>query len=82
MAIGSIVTKYINIPVFIISFAFGIFAVYTTLPDVKKIIVYPSPENVSHIQYKDKANQCFRFEEKKISCPKKSSDIFKIPAQT
>ena len=82
MAIVSIVTKYVNIPVFIISFAFGIFAVYTTLPETKKIIVYPSPENVSHIQYKDKANHCFKFKETKVTCPKKTSDIFKIPVQT
>lgn len=77
----SVVTKYINIPVFIISFAFGVFAVYTTLPDTKKIIVYPSPENVSHVQYKDKANHCFRYNESKIACPAKNTDIFKIPVQ-
>ena len=82
MAIFSVVTKYINIPIFIISFAFGVFAVYTTLPDMKKIIVYPSPENVSHIQYKDKANQCFRFNETKVNCQKKNTNIFKIPPQT
>jgi hypothetical protein len=82
MAIFSVVTKYINIPVFIISFAFGIFAVYTTLPDTKKIIVYPSPENVSHVQYKDKADNCFRFNEIKMNCPRKSTDTFKIPVQT
>lgn len=78
----SVVTKYINIPVFIISFAFGIFAVYTTLPDTKKIIVYPSPENIPHVQYKDKANNCFRYNEMKIACPTKKSDIFRIPVQT
>lgn len=78
----SVVTKYINIPVFIISFAFGIFAVYTTLPDTKKIIVYPSPENVSHVQYKDKADHCFRYNESKITCPTKNTDIFKIPVQS
>ena len=61
--------KYINISVFIISFAIGIFAVYTTLPDKKQIIVYPSPDNVQHIQYKDKAGNCFQFVETKISCP-------------
>jgi hypothetical protein len=82
MSILSSITKYINIPVFIISFAFGIFAVYTTLPDTKTIIVYPSPENVPHVQYKDKANHCFHFEEKKVACPVKTTEIFKIPIQT
>jgi len=65
----SILTKYINIPVFIISFAFGIFAVYVTLPDTKRILVYPSPDNIGLIQYKDKSDNCFRFRETSVACP-------------
>jgi hypothetical protein len=74
-------SKYINIPVFLVSFAFGVFAVYVTLPDIKKIMVYPSPDNVDYIQYKDKANNCFRFEEKKVKCPVQEKMISRIPVQ-
>lgn len=74
------ITKYINLPVFIVSFAFGVFAVYVTLPETKTIIVYPSPETASTVQYKDKANHCFRFDETKVRCSKDNNSL-KIPAQ-
>jgi hypothetical protein len=77
----SILTKYVNIPVFLISFAFGVFAVYVTLPDVKKIMVYPTPENIDYIQYKDKANNCFRFRESKVKCPIQEKMISEVPVQ-
>ena len=73
--------KYINLPVLIISFAIGIFAVYITVPDKKKIMVYPSPDNVQYIQYKDKAGNYFQFRESKQKCPKDAKDISKIPTQ-
>jgi hypothetical protein len=73
--------KYINFPVFLLSLAFGIFAVYITLPDTRKIFVYPTPENVSLLQYKDKADTCFTFKQKEITCPKSESEITRIPAQ-
>ena len=74
--------KYINVPVFVISFAFGMFAVYVTMPDTKKIMVYPSPDNIDSIQYKDKAENCFQFKQTSISCPTNKNDIYKIPAQS
>jgi hypothetical protein len=77
----SFISKYINFPVFIISFAFGMFAIYVTMPDTRKIMVYPSPDNVDVIQYKDKAGNCFHFKENKVQCPTKESDISKTPLQ-
>ena len=76
------ILKFVNIPAFIISFAFGMFAVYITMPDTRKIVVYPSPDNIDVMQYKDKANNCFKFKETKVKCPKKDSDISKTPVQT
>jgi hypothetical protein len=74
--------KYINVPVFLISFALGIFAVYITMPDKKIITVYPSPDNVQYIQYKDKADNCFQFKQTRVSCPKDENDIAKTPIQS
>jgi hypothetical protein len=73
--------KYINFTVFLVSLAFGLFAVYMTAPDTRKIYVYPTPENVDVLQYKDKSDSCFSFEQKEISCPKDESMISKIPFQ-
>ena len=72
----------INFPVFLISFAIGMFAVYITLPDSKVIKVYPSPDNYKYIQYKDKANNCFGVKETKVTCPDDSADISKTQIQS
>lgn len=69
-------------PAFLISLAFGIFAVYIFLPDMRKIYVYPTPENVDILQYRDKTGHCFKFEQKEVSCPKNENDISKIPVQS
>lgn len=60
--------KYINVFAFIISFSIGVFAVYVTVPDKKKIVVYPTPDNSNYVQYKDTAGNCFQFKETKTTC--------------
>ena len=76
------ILKYIRIPIFIVSLAIGILFVYLTNPDKRKIFVYPSPDNVNNIQYKDSTGVCFEFKETKIKCPENEKDISKVPAQT
>jgi hypothetical protein len=72
--------KYINIPVFIISLAIGIFFVYIYQIDKRVIYVYPKPDNVDFIQYKDVAGTCFNVKQTNTKCPIES-EISKIPAQ-
>jgi hypothetical protein len=73
--------KYINLTVFIISFALGVFAVYIMAPDKRKIVVYPTPDTVHNVQYKDEAGNCFQYKQTKVSCPKDKSLITKTPVQ-
>ena len=73
--------KYINFPVFIISLAFGFFAVYIMMPDMRKIYVYPSPENYAILQYKDKSDRCFSLKQEEVSCPNDESQISRVPPQ-
>ena len=73
--------KYINIYVFLISFAIGMFAVYISMGDTRKIYVYPTPENVDLIQYRDKTTTCFGFHQVEVPCPTDESKISKIPVQ-
>jgi hypothetical protein len=75
------VLKYVNFPIFILSLAFGFFAVYIMAPDTRKIYVYPTPENVGVLQYRDKANTCFTIKQKEVRCPADSGEIHKIPPQ-
>jgi len=74
--------KFIRLDVFIISLAFGIFAVYITMPNTRKIYVYPSPENVGVLQYKDKTSTCFSFKPTEVTCPTNESEITKVPVQS
>jgi hypothetical protein len=76
------ILNYISLPIFLISFAIGVLFVYLMGPESKTIYVYPSPENVNKILFKDKADNCFYFEEKIVECPKDENSIFKIPMQT
>ena len=77
-----LISKYINIPIFLISLALGIFMVYITLPDMRKIYVYPTPDNIDILQYKDKTDNCFHYKQQEIECPTDESKISKIPVQS
>jgi len=74
-------SKYINIKIFLLALVFGLFAVYMTMPDNRKILVYPTPENVALLQYKDKADTCFSFKQTEVTCPTDENEISKIPLQ-
>lgn len=73
--------NYISLPVFLISFAIGILFIYLMGPEIKSIYIYPSPENVNKVLFKDKADNCFYFEEEYLECPKDENLISKIPMQ-
>jgi hypothetical protein len=75
------ILKFINFPVFFISLAIGMFFVYLFKTDNHTIFVYPTPDNVDTIQYKDATGTCFSVEQTKVSCPKDDVMISKLPAQ-
>ena len=52
------------------------------LANTKIIYIYPSPETVGKILFKDKADNCFSFEEEEIECPSDESAISSIPMQS
>jgi hypothetical protein len=73
--------KYVSIKIFITSLAIGLLYVYLFNPDPTIIYVYPTPDNVGQVEYKDKANNCFQFEANEVTCPKDKSKIKTIPVQ-
>jgi len=75
------ILKYINIPVFIISFIIGLFCINFVKPEVKTIYVYPTPENFNKVIYKDNAKSCHQFYPIEVKCPINPLLINNIPIQ-
>jgi len=71
----------ISVTTFLISLSIGLFFVYIYGSDVKTIYVYPSPENINEILFKDKANNCFSFEANEVKCPEDKTKIKVVPIQ-
>lgn len=74
--------KFINFYVFLVSLAVGIFFVYIFESDQRTIYVYPTPENVDSIQYKDATGTCFAIKQTKTACPANENEISKVKAQS
>lgn len=72
---------FMNIPIFIASFLFGLFFIHITGDDKEKISVYPTPDNSGKIEYVDKIGNCFEFEAIQVECPSDHSKIKEIPVQ-
>ncbi len=67
--------KFISFPIFLVSLAVGLFIVYISLPKMKIIYVYPTPDNEDKITYQDKADNCFHFKSIEIDCPNDETKI-------
>ena len=72
----------INLPIFICSFAIGIFLVYTLGEDRKIIYIYPNQSNYNDIMFKDYANNCFQLKPLAVKCPTNNNNIKQIPTIT
>ena len=70
----------ISFPVFIISLSIGLLFVYLSTPPPTVIYVYPTPENINKVEYKDKADNCYQFKSTEVSCVN-TEDIKTIPIQ-
>lgn len=75
------VFKFIDARFFLLSLVIGLFAVYISMPDLRTIYVYPTPENVSILQYKDKTGTCFSFSQEEVTCPTDPNEVSKLPVQ-
>ena len=73
--------NYIDIRVFLISFITGLLYIYIAEDDKKVIIIYPTPDNIKEHQYKDKTNNCFTYDIKKVNCPLDDNLLHNIKIQ-
>jgi len=72
--------NFVNFPIFLVSLAIGLFYVYISVPPPKVIYVYPTPNNLDKIQYKDRADNCYSFDMTEVKCPA-NNDYKRIPVQ-
>jgi hypothetical protein len=68
-------SKFIDIKIFLLALFAGLFLSYILSPKKRIIYVYPNPSNTSKLLYKDKADNCFKFEKYETKCPANSKDI-------
>lgn len=75
------ILKFLNVPIFLLSLAMGLFFVYIYGPDPRTIFVYPTPNNTDVIQYRDKLGNCFYYKQERVKCSSKDT-LKQVPAQT
>ena len=75
------IKKYVSIPVFLVSFAIGVFVAYILDTERKKVYVYPTPQNQNIVQYKDSAGQCFQVDMVETECPLNPLSVKHVPMQ-
>ena len=75
------ISKYLSISTFLISLALGLLLVYLWGADMQEVYVFPTPENVMRIQYKDTADNCYVYEGKEVKCPNDKTKISEYPIQ-
>ena len=68
-------TKYLSFPYFFVSLVIGLLYVYLSVPSPTVIYVYPTPDNVNDIEYKDKSGSCFKFDPQEVTCSKNAKTI-------
>lgn len=73
--------EHISLPIFLGSLAIGLFFIYIWGPETKVVYIYPSPENVEKVLFKDNADNCFYFKQVEVKCPSDISLLSKIPIQ-
>ena len=67
--------KFVSIPIFLVSLSIGLFLTYITNPPTRTILVFPTPDNVDELVFKDKSDNCFNFEAREVKCPSNPDDI-------
>jgi hypothetical protein len=74
--------KYISWHAFIIGFVVGIIYRFYIVPIAYRTVhIYPTPENVNSLVFKDNADTCFKFYTIDTICPAEQAKIKNIPIQ-
>ena len=64
----STLREYIRTPFLVAGFTVGLLTLYTKDKDKRIVYVYPRPDNVERIQYRDLSGQCFEVVQEPVPC--------------
>tara|TARA_B100000795_G_scaffold268596_3_gene255895 strand:- start:17244 stop:17468 length:225 start_codon:yes stop_codon:yes gene_type:complete len=67
--------KFVSMPIFLVSLSIGLFLTYITNPPTRTIFVFPTPDNVDDLIFKDNSDNCFTFKADEVDCPENSDEI-------
>ena len=81
IVIQKMITDHLSLKTFLISLSFGLLLVYLWGADMHEVFVYPTPDNVMRVQYKDRADNCYVYEGKETTCPNDPLQIQSYPIQ-
>ena len=74
--------RKINPLTFLISLCVGLFFTYSMTPPPEIVYKYPTPANAGKVSYIDRANMCYKYDSKEISCPSDLKQISQYPLQS
>ena len=70
MAKGSTSTfEHVRLGYFVVSLAIGLLYVYVSTPSPRVVVQFPSPHNAGKILYRDRDNNCFKYDAQRVTCP-------------
>jgi len=75
------ITDHLSLKTFLTSLSLGLLLVYLWGADMQEVYVYPTPDNMMRVQYKDNADNCYVYAGKETTCPTDSSKIQPYPIQ-
>lgn len=75
------IIEHLSLKTFLISLSLGILLVYLWGAEMHEVYVFPTPDNMMRIQYKDSVDNCYMYEGKEVKCPTDTSKIQPYPIQ-
>jgi len=68
-------SQFINWPTLLVSFLVGIIFIIFKSGEQRSIIVYPNPDNIHKVQYKDSTDTCFKYDLNESDCNETAKNI-------
>jgi len=72
-------SKYLDVKVFLITLIVALIAVYWYQPDARIVTRFPNPDNSGKLTYQDESKNCYKYEATQVKCPSDPNLILEHP---